>query len=64
MIGLQKEKLKDRIAGRAEREKTIDDDSDRNYYVKNGYDYWPFKGEFWLDEIGNYFYVGKQSCEN
>lgn len=65
MIGLQKDLLKKKMAGnRSSDNSKIDDDSDRNYYVKNGYDYWPFQGEFWLDEIGNYFYVGKQSCEN
>ncbi len=64
MIGLQKDILKKKIAGTPTETPKLDDDSDRNYYVKNGYDYWPFQGEFWLDEIGNYFYVGKQSCEN
>jgi tetratricopeptide (TPR) repeat protein len=64
MIGLQKDRLQDKMAGRKSTTARIDDDSDRNYYVKNGYDYWPFQGEYWLDEIGNYFYVGKQSCEN
>jgi len=64
MIGLQKDILKKKIAGQSTEAPKIDDDSDRSYYVKNGYDYWPFQGEFWLDEIGNYFYVGKQSCEN
>lgn len=64
MIGLQKDILKKKIAGQSVESPKIDDDSDRSYYVKNGYDYWPFQGEFWLDEIGNYFYVGKQSCEN
>lgn len=64
MIGLQKDLLKKKMAGKNADESKINDDSDRNEYVKNGYDYWPFQGEFWLDEIGNYFYVGKQSCEN
>lgn len=64
MIGLQKELLQKKIAGQPAEDAKIDDDSDRSYYVKNGYDYWPFQGEFWLDEIGNYFYVGKQSCGN
>ena len=34
-----------------------------NYYVQNGYRYWPFQGEYWRDEIGNYQYVGVNSCE-
>ncbi len=38
------------------------EDFDRSYYVQNGYEYWPFKGEYWLDELGNYHYVGMGSC--
>ncbi len=47
----------------------IDEDSDkesdqqRSYYIQNGYEYYPFQGEYWLDEIGNYYYLGKQRCE-
>jgi tetratricopeptide (TPR) repeat protein len=64
MIGLQKELLQKKIDSAGAQEQSIDQEVDRDYYVKNGYDYWPFTGEFWLDEIGNYFYVGKQSCGN
>lgn len=41
----------------------IDDDKNREYYIQNGLEYWPFDGEYWLDEIGNYHYLGKQNCE-
>ena len=41
----------------------IDEKMTRNYYIQNGYEYWPFSGETWLDEIGNYHYLGKQNCE-
>ena len=34
----------------------------RSYYVQNGYQLWDFKGEYWLDELGNYFYVGRRKC--
>ncbi|MBE8162705.1 MAG: tetratricopeptide repeat protein [Bdellovibrionaceae bacterium] len=34
----------------------------RNYYIQNGYEYWPFQGEYWLDELGNYYYIGGSSC--
>lgn len=34
----------------------------RNFYVKNGFRYWPFQGEFWQDEIGNYQYLGDNLC--
>ncbi len=61
MINGQKEQLKKKIAGKGFEQ--IDDEIDREFYVKNGYEYWPFDGEYWLDEIGNYHYLGKQSCE-
>ena len=36
----------------------------RSFYIQNGYEYWPFKGgEYWLDELGNYHYVGTDSCK-
>jgi outer membrane protein assembly factor BamD (BamD/ComL family) len=34
----------------------------RDFYILNGYEYWPFQGEYWLDEIGNYQYVGASQC--
>lgn len=43
--------------------KNIDSNRERDYYIQNGYEYWPFQGEYWLDELGNYHYLGKQSCE-
>ncbi len=33
-----------------------------SYYSENGFRYWPFDGEFWIDEIGNYQYVGINRC--
>lgn len=35
----------------------------RKVYVENGYRYWPFQGEYWRDEIGNYQYFGRNLCE-
>lgn len=26
--------------------------------------FWPFKGEFWVDELGSYYYGLKSNCEN
>lgn len=63
MINGQKEQLKKRIAGKDISDKQIDDNINREFYAQNGYEYWPFDGEYWLDEIGNYHYLGKQSCE-
>jgi len=62
MINGQKELLKKKIAGK-NAPKQLDDDVDRQFYVKNGFQYWPFDGEYWLDEVGNYHYLGEQSCE-
>lgn len=63
MINGKKEFLKKKIAGKNLNEIQVDDDQDRSFYVKNGYEYYPFQGEYWLDEVGNYHYLGKQSCE-
>lgn len=35
----------------------------RSFYTQNGYRYWPFEGEFWKDEVGNYQYMGDNRCE-
>lgn len=40
----------------------IDKGKSRSFYIKDGFEYWPFKGEYWLDEVGNYHYVGTHSC--
>lgn len=63
MINGRKEEIRKSMAGKGLNEEQIDQDTDRNFYVQNGYEYWPFRGEYWLDEIGNYHYLGKQSCE-
>ena len=35
-----------------------------SYYTENGFRYWPFDSEFWIDEIGNYQYIGINRCIN
>lgn len=62
MINGRKESVKKKIAGK-DISNQIDDEVDRKFYIENGYQYYPFQGEFWLDEVGNYHYLGKQSCE-
>ena len=62
MINGRKESLKKRIAGKELPTQEIDSDNERDFYIQNGFEYWPFRGEYWLDELGNYHYVGKQSC--
>lgn len=61
MLGAKKEAVqKEALEGG---NSTIDAKMNRDFYVKNGYEYWPFKGEYWLDEIGNYYFLGTSSCE-
>lgn len=44
-------------------EAQINHEESRSFYVSNGYRYWPFEGEYWRDEIGNYQYLGVNRCE-
>lgn len=62
MINGRKETLKKKIAGKEIAEAQVGESNWRSYYIQNGYEYWPFRGEYWLDELGNYHYVGTQSC--
>jgi hypothetical protein len=62
MINGRKETLKKKIAGKDLPDQQIDEANQRDFYIQNGYEYWPFRGEYWLDELGNYHYVGTQSC--
>ncbi len=59
----RKESVQKEIAQRGVGRRTIDEARDRDYYIQNGFEYWPFQGEYWLDEIGNYQYVGVSSCQ-
>lgn len=63
MINGKREALKKEIQGKGLERKSVDEDANRNFYIQNGYEYWPFNGEYWLDEIGNYHYVGVKACE-
>jgi len=63
MLSSKKETLRKEIAGKELEKAHVDDNQNRNFYVQNGFEYWPFTGEYWLDEIGNYHYVGVKSCE-
>lgn len=62
MINGKKESIKKRLAGKS-LGSADDETQDRSFYIQNGYEYYPFQGEYWLDEVGNYHYLGKQSCE-
>ena len=63
MLKGKREYLKRRISQKYLDKKQIDEKISRSHYVQNGYEYWPFDGEAWLDELGNYHYLGRQSCE-
>ncbi len=63
MLGGKKEVVAKELSGRKIQRKQITDDASRNFFIANGYEYWPFEGEYWLDELGNYHYVGVQACE-
>lgn len=62
MINGRKEAARKRLAGKETSESSIEQDVSRESYARNGYDFYPFQGEYWLDEIGNYHYLGKSSC--
>ena len=58
----QKESLKKIAEGKNIDGGAIDKGRSRDFYIKDGFEYWPFQGEYWLDEVGNYHYVGTHSC--
>ena len=61
MVGGKKESLKKQIVGK--NLKQVTEKENRDFFITNGYEYWPYQGEYWLDEIGNYHYVGMQACD-
>ena len=63
MTNSEKEAIRNKMLLSDEEASTIDSDADRDYYVENGYEFWPFRGEYWLDELGNYHYLGVSSCK-
>jgi hypothetical protein len=63
MLNGKKEALKRKIQGKGVVASHVDDSKSRSYYIQNGFDYYKFTGEYWLDEIGDYHYVGTQGCE-
>jgi tetratricopeptide (TPR) repeat protein len=63
MLSGKKEAVRKEMVGKGLERPKVDQSTERDYYVQNGYEYWPFTGEYWLDEIGNYHYVGVKACE-
>ena len=63
MVSGKKESVRKKIAGKGLQKKQITQDESRDFFIGNGFEYWPYQGEYWLDELGNYHYVGVQACE-
>lgn len=63
MLSGRKETIRKELTGKSIEHRQVDEGSNRSFYIQNGYEYWPFQGEYWLDEIGNYHYVGVKACE-
>ena len=63
MLKGKRDYLKKKISQKYLDKMQIDEQITRSYYIQNGYEYWPFDGEAWLDELGNYHYLGRQNCE-
>lgn len=62
MLNGRRQELKKKVADRSDLDIYGELNRSRDFYIKNGYEYWPFQGEYWLDELGNYHYVGAKSC--
>lgn len=63
MINSRKEAIKQKISGKLDTDLSIDKDKTRDFYVENGFEYWPVDSEVWADELGNFFYMGSQQCQ-
>ena len=50
------------LAEMGEEKIQVDEKADRKFYIQNGFEFWPFQGEYWLDELGNYHYLGVSAC--
>lgn len=62
IAGIKTEKARKKLREIEKPENVLEKKRSRDFYIKNGYEYWPFQGEYWLDEIGNYQYVGVSQC--
>ncbi len=58
----KREQLKKKITAKHLGSVQIIEGTSRDFFVQNGFEFYPFRGEYWLDELGNYHYVGTQSC--
>ncbi len=63
LVSSEKEDARKKLEATDDFDTKVEAKSSRFSFRKNGYEYWPFKGEYWLDEIGNYHYLGVSRCE-
>lgn len=65
LVSAEKEEARKKLEARDDFNDNFDEGrkNSRFSFTKNGYEYWPFQGEYWLDEIGNYHYLGVSRCE-
>lgn len=66
-LNMKKNQLARKANNQVDQNETLQSSMDlkkRDFFLQNGYRYWPFNGEFWADEIGNYQYVGKNKCND
>lgn len=71
VVNMQKEEVKKQLSKKddeaaltemGEEKIQVDAKADRKFYIQNGFEFWPFQGEYWLDELGNYHYLGVSAC--
>ena len=62
MLRGKRQMLSKKIARKSLKDVQIIQKTSRDFFVQNGFEFWPFQGEYWLDELGNYHYVGLQNC--
>ncbi len=63
MVNGRKESLKKKIAGKEVPVEEISQSIATKFSVQNGYELWPFQGEYWRDELWNFQYLGRQACD-
>ena len=59
----RRKRIKQRISKKYLGNIKVIESTSRDYFVQNGFEFWTFNGEYWLDELGNYHYVGLQNCK-
>lgn len=59
---LNGERARERARMQVDFKDRVDSEISRSYYIQNGFRYWPFEGEYWRDELGNYQFVGENAC--